>query len=133
MSRIWYDTFFLVVNFIDDTWWPHHVTIRLFDALNTTRATLVEIMKPLLSQYQSTKKIVAYMKNERSNLNTLELAFLQLVNYEPWQLTSPYVGACFGHAMSKTCQYATLDDKICVGMTQASLKNAKSTLLKIVT
>jgi hypothetical protein len=73
------------------------------------------------------------MKNERSNLNTLELAFLQLVNYEPWQLTSPYVGACFGHAMSKTCQYATLDDKICVGMTQASLKNAKSTLLKIVT
>ncbi len=56
-----------------------------------------------------------------------------MVNYEPWQLTSPYVGACFGHAMSKACQYVTLDDKICVGMTkvsEVSLKNAQSTLQK---
>jgi len=96
----------------------------LFDALNTVGATLVEIVKPLLAQYQLTKKIVAIVKNKGSNLNILELAFLQVVNYGPWQLTSPYVGACFGHAMSKTCQYATLDDKIYVRVTQVSLKNA---------
>jgi hypothetical protein len=81
-------------------------------------------VKPLLAQYQFTKKIVAIVKNEGSNLNILELTFLQVVNYEPWQLTSPYVGACFGHAMSKACQYVTLDDKIFVRVTQVSLKNA---------
>jgi hypothetical protein len=81
-------------------------------------------VKPLLAQYQLTKKIVAIVKNEGINLNILELTFLQVVNYEPWQLTSRYVGACFGHAMNKACQYATLDDKISMRMTQVSLKNA---------
>jgi hypothetical protein len=51
------------------------------------------------------------MKDEGSNLNILELTIFQVVNCEPWQLTSPYVGACFGHAMSKACQYAILDEK----------------------
>ncbi len=96
---------------MDGTWQPHHVTIGLFDALNITGATLAEIVKPLLTQYQFTKKIVTYMKDEGSNLNILELTIFQVVNCEPWQLTSPYVGACFGHAMSKACQYAILDEK----------------------
>jgi hypothetical protein len=52
----------------------------LFEAPNTIGATLAEIVKPLLAQYQFIKKIIAYVKDERSNLNTLASTFLQVVN-----------------------------------------------------
>jgi hypothetical protein len=55
-----------------------------------------------------------------------------VVNYEPLQLTSPYVGACFRHAMSKTCQYVISNDKVCVGMTKLLLRNAQSALQKTI-
>jgi hypothetical protein len=73
------------------------------------------------------------MKHKGSNLNTLALTFLQVVNYELLQLTSPYVGACFRHAMNKTCQYVISNDKVCVGMTQMLLKNAQLALQKQIT
>ena len=28
----------------------------------------------------------------------------------------PYVGIYFGHAMSKACQYAIMDEKVCINM-----------------
>ncbi len=55
-----------------------------------------------------------------------------MVNYELLQLTSPCAGACFGHAMSKTCQYVISNYKICVGMTQMLLKIAQLALQKII-
>jgi hypothetical protein len=68
-------------------------------------------------------------KDKGSNLNTLASTLLQVVNCEPFQLTSPYVDACFGHVMSKTCEYVILDDLVCVGMTKlVLLKIARSTL-----
>jgi hypothetical protein len=89
-------------------------------------------VKLLLAQYQVIKKKVAYVKGEGSNLNTLASTLLQVVNYELLQLTFPYASACFGHAMIKTCQYDISNDKICLGMTQMLLRNARSTLQKIV-
>jgi hypothetical protein len=74
MFRIGYDTFCLEVNFINDTWQRHHVAIGLFEAPN------IEIVKSLLAQYQVTKKIVAYVKDEGSNLNTLASVLLQVFN-----------------------------------------------------
>jgi hypothetical protein len=57
------------VNFIDDAWVPKHVTLGLFEAPNTTSATLAKIVKPLLAKFQLTHKIIAYVKDEGSNLN----------------------------------------------------------------
>jgi hypothetical protein len=48
MSHVIFDTFALVVNFIDDYWVLHHVTIGLFKVPNTYGVTLLEIVKPLL-------------------------------------------------------------------------------------
>jgi hypothetical protein len=48
MSHVIFDTFALVVNFIDDYWVLHHVTISLFEVPNTCNIDLSEIMKPLL-------------------------------------------------------------------------------------
>jgi hypothetical protein len=42
MSKIGFDTFVLMINFIDDDWVPYLVIIKLFEAQNTSRATLVK-------------------------------------------------------------------------------------------
>ena len=70
MSRIGWDTFALVVNFIDDYWVPHHVTVGFFEAQDTSGASLAEIVKPLLDEFKLTDKIVACVKDEGANLAT---------------------------------------------------------------
>ncbi len=32
---------------------------------------------------------------------------------ESFGLEESFQGTCFGHAMSKACQYGTIDDKVC--------------------
>lgn len=59
MSRAGFDTFALVVNFIDDCWVPRYVPIGLFEAPNTSGGALEEIVKPLLEQFQLKDKIIA--------------------------------------------------------------------------
>jgi hypothetical protein len=48
MSHVIFDTFTLVLNFINDYWVLHHVTISLFEVPNTYNIALSKIMKPLL-------------------------------------------------------------------------------------
>jgi hypothetical protein len=49
------------------------------------------------------------------------------------QLTNPFWGSCFGHAMSKACQYAFDDSKVCVGFLEVSFKNVQTSLQKTIT
>ena len=67
MSRTGWDTFALVVNFIDDCWVPRHVTVGLFEAHDTSEFALAEIVKPLLDEFKLTDKIVACVKDEGAN------------------------------------------------------------------
>jgi hypothetical protein len=48
---------FLVVNFFYDNWEPKHVKLRLFEASNTTNATLAEQLHELLEKFDTTKQI----------------------------------------------------------------------------
>jgi len=48
MSHVIFDTFALVLNFIDDYCVFHHVTIGLFEVPNIFGVALSEIVKPLL-------------------------------------------------------------------------------------
>jgi hypothetical protein len=72
MSRTSWDTFVLVVNFIDDCWVLRHVTVGLFEAQDTSGGSLAEIVKPSLDECKLTDKNVAYIKDEGANLATLE-------------------------------------------------------------
>jgi hypothetical protein len=56
MSRVGFDTFTLVVNFINDCWEPRHVIVGLFEAHDTSGVALAKIVKPLLDEFQLTKK-----------------------------------------------------------------------------
>jgi hypothetical protein len=66
-------------------------------------------------------------------LNTLVVIVSIIVSCEPLQLETPFARVCFGHAMSKACQYATNDVKLCIGMKEVSLKDAQQALQKIMT
>jgi len=41
MSKTKFDTFDLAIDFIDDDWVFHHVTIGMFETLDTSRTTLI--------------------------------------------------------------------------------------------
>jgi hypothetical protein len=79
------DIFALVMNFIDDAWVPKHVNVGLFETPNIANVVLVRIAKPLLAKFQFTHKIVVYMKNKCSNLNTLVVAFFIIVSHSSWR------------------------------------------------
>jgi hypothetical protein len=88
-------------------------------------------VKILLYIFGLFDKIIVYVKDKRSNISTLTSTLTNVVTYYPFheedqlfdQLSSPFLGSCFGHAMSKACQYAFNDSKVCVGFSKVSLKN----------
>jgi len=77
-------------------------------------------------------KVIEYVKDERSNLNTLIFALTFIVSCFTLQQTCPFVGSCFGHAMSKVAQYVTNDNNVYVGFLEVSLKKTQSSLQKTI-
>ncbi len=51
-----------------------------------------------------------------------------IIDYEPLKILKVYEGTWFGHVMSKACQYATIDDKVFVGLRNVNVKEAESGL-----
>ncbi len=60
-----------------------------------------------MDSYALKKKIIAYVKDEQSNLNTMTTTLKSIVSYDMLGLEESFQGTCFGHAFSKACQYAT--------------------------
>ncbi len=75
MSKISFDTFAMVINFIDSNWVPQHITIGLFKMPNNFGVIFSKIVKPLLVQFQLVDKVLVYVKDEGNNLNTFENVF----------------------------------------------------------
>jgi hypothetical protein len=64
-------------------------------------------VKVLLNSFGLFDKVITYVKDEGSKLNTLTNALTNVVYYSPLPLACPFVGSCFGHVMSKVTQYVT--------------------------
>ncbi len=73
------------------------------------------------------------MKDEGVNLNTLITIFIKIILCDLLMITKFYFATCYGHAMTKCCQYGTNDIKVCGGMKELSIKDAQSSLCKIIT
>jgi hypothetical protein len=71
MFRSRHDTFALVINFINSQWVPCHVTMGLFETIDTTRVAMATQVRDLLAFYNLLEKQVAYVKDEGGNLPTL--------------------------------------------------------------
>ncbi len=70
-------------------------------------------MTKLLDPYGLRNKIIAYVKDEGSNLNTMTIALKFVVRCEILGLDESDHGVSFGHVFSKTCQYAITNEKVC--------------------
>jgi hypothetical protein len=90
-------------------------------------------VKYFLVKYQFTSKIIVYVNDGGTNLNTLAFTLTSVVSCAPLQLATPFNGTYFGHVMSKACQYAIDDIKIGVGMKEMSVIEPQSALQKAIT
>jgi hypothetical protein len=81
MSKIKFDIFFFI-NFIDDDWVSHHVIVGMFEAPNTSRASLVKQVKYFLATYQLKNKVIIYVKDKGINLNMLAFQLTSVVSCE---------------------------------------------------
>ncbi len=61
MSKGTHDVFALVINFLNEKWQPQHMTIRLFEANETTRQAMARNLIELLDQYDLREKNITYM------------------------------------------------------------------------
>ncbi len=81
MSYVHFDTFVMVMNFINPSWEPTHVTIGLIELDNIIGATMANKINVLLDSFGLLEKVIACVKNVRSNLNTLTFALTFMVSY----------------------------------------------------
>jgi len=76
----------------------------------------------LLNKFGLRKKLITYVKNEGSNLNAMNFAFV--INFETLSLQKSFNGTCFGHSFPKACQNATTNEKVCKNLIYVSIKTA---------
>jgi len=79
MSHVGHDIFDMVVNFFNDYWEPNHVIMGIFGVQNITCATMANYVKVLLDSFGLFNKVIAYVKHEGSNLNTLTNALTNVI------------------------------------------------------
>ncbi len=119
-----YDIFAFVINFLDENWKPIKVTIGLFEVIETTSQASVRNLRELLDSYGLKKKIIANVKDEGANFNSMTIAIKFVVNCEVLGLEDNFNGTYFGHAFSKTYQYAIVKQKVCKNLKFVSIKFA---------
>jgi hypothetical protein len=78
------------------------VTIGLFETIETISQALAKNLKELLDSYGLSKKIIPYIKDEGTNLNSMTTDLKFVVNCEVFGLEESFNGTCFGHPFFKT-------------------------------
>ncbi len=73
------------------------------------------------------------MKYEGSNLQTYASALNIIVSCHILTMSEPFDASCFGHALSKACQYVTIDDKIAYNLNYAFIKSTQANIQKCIT
>jgi hypothetical protein len=119
-----YDTFIVVVNFINDEWEFVHITMGILEVQNVVNVAMATQVKVLLNSFGLFNKVITYVKDEGSNLATLTFVLAFVVFCFRLQLPCPFVGFCFGHAMTKATQYAIDHVKMYFGFIEVNLKGS---------
>jgi hypothetical protein len=91
----------MIVSFINSFQLLTHVTIGLFEVHNIAIVAMANQVEELLNTFGILVKVIAYVKDERSNLSTLLNALTSVISCSPFQLPCPFLGLYFRHAMSK--------------------------------
>jgi len=124
MSRSGVDTFALVINYLDENWIPRHATIGLFKVQETKGSAMALQPQGLLEKFGLIHCVFVFVKDEGNNLGSMAMTSKSIIDCEPLKMLQVYEGICFGYVMSKAYQYTTNDDKVLVGLTLVSVKDA---------
>jgi hypothetical protein len=90
------------INFLRVDRQPKQVIISLFEALKiANHETLDKNMTKLFDQYGLRRKIIYFVKDERSNLNTMTITLKSIVRCEILSLDKRFKGTCFDHVLRK--------------------------------
>lgn len=133
MNQRQQNIFGLVINFFTPDWKPHHVTISLFEANDTTRKGLAKQSKVLFESFSLTSRVLCFVKDEGINLKTMATTLKSMISCEVLDLKSLFDSACFGHAMSMATQYDTNDDKISMDLKPISVKSSQTSFQSYIT
>ncbi len=125
MSKGAYDIFALETIFLEVNQQPKHIAIGLFEGSNASRHALTKDLIKLLNKYDLRKKIIIYVKDEGSNLNTMTTGLKFVVSCDILGLIESFEGSCCGHAFSKVYQYVSTNEKISKGLKYVFVKIAQ--------
>jgi hypothetical protein len=93
----------------------------VFEVFDTYGHASAKNLIDLLNKYDLRKKIIAYVKDERSNLNTMTTTLKFIVSYDILSLIESFQGSSFCHAFSKACQYALTNEFFFKGLKYISV------------
>jgi hypothetical protein len=69
----------------------------------------------LLEKFGLIHCVIAFVKDENSNLASMAITLHSIVDCELLNLPHAYEGTCFGHVLSKACQYSRMMTKVLWG------------------
>ncbi len=122
MSKGARDVFVVMVIFISSDQDVKHVTIELFEVLDMSGVTMVLKLQELLDKFYLTQKILTFVKDEGSNLQTHASALTFIVSCNNLNLLEPFDGTCFKHALLEVCQLVTVNEKMSIGLPSTFIK-----------
>jgi len=96
----------------------------LFEVIKTMKQTITNNLTKLFNQYGSRNKIIVYVKNKGSNLNTMSIVLKFVVKCEVLGLDEVFKVRLFWPFFSNACQHAIIDKKICKNLKFVSIKSA---------
>ncbi len=75
--------------------------MEFFGTIDTFGSTMALQVNDILAKYGLNTCVLLYVKDERNNLSTMTSTLTFIVSCEVLGLSTPFIGACWGHAMSK--------------------------------
>jgi hypothetical protein len=82
ISRGRIDTFSLVINYFSEAWEHVHATIGLFEVNETTGSCMAQQLQSLLEKFGLIHQVLAFVKNEGSNLASMATTLCSIVDCE---------------------------------------------------
>jgi hypothetical protein len=82
-------------------WILCHVIAIFFEIANKIKNVMALQVNNIITKHGLNIYVLGYVKDERSNLSTMISTLTYVVPHEVLELSTLFIGACWGHAMSK--------------------------------
>jgi hypothetical protein len=86
MSKSGMDTLALVINYLNESWMPQHVTINLFEVHETIGLSMASQLHSLLEKYDLMHHMIAFVKDEGNNLMFMATTLRSIIDCCPLKL-----------------------------------------------